>query len=168
VHAYDRTMNHHPQAIVGRARYNPPPASGRWGLAHTLALVGALISLYLVWTFTQPRIPRRPRAGQHRVRGPRRVSWWAARVFETIYVLMSIGVLTFVVRAAGGRNGSPSDGMFLVAGFATLGLDPLVNFFGPFSCTARTGVNLNTWCGTRPLYRQSPDCSRCRSRSAIC
>jgi hypothetical protein len=138
----------------------PRAASVRtWSLAHYLAIVGAPVLVWNVWTvaawlaagphsITQYRPPGHP------------VDWYGARVFQGIAILVALVLAVYVVRGCRrARTLLTFDLLFVTAAATQFWGDAGVNFMAPTITISSEWVNVNATCGHMPLI-VNPDCGR--------
>jgi len=129
-----------------------------WGWPQYLALVGAailLVEVYTVggWLLDGPHQITKFREGYTR-------DWYAARVFESGMVILSIYVIVKVVRGCRQqRKLFTFDVLFCLTGFSMLWASSMVNFFTPMFTFSSNLVNLNDVCGHIPFV-VNEDCGR--------
>lgn len=134
-----------------------PTPVRRWSWPHYLCLVGVPILALQVWTLTAWLID-----GPHQItefRAGHTHTWWAARVYETIGVLLMIVMVTYVIRQCRREKRMTFDAMFLVCGMTVFWSDLGVNVFGPAYLMSSNFVNLNNPLGHLPGM-PNPDIGR--------
>lgn len=129
-----------------------PPTIGavprKTPLAAVLAVIGALIVAYSIWTFSAWLAD-----GPHQItayRDHNDVSWWAARCYEVIMLVLAICLTVYVVRACLRERRLVVDAVIIIAGFFTLIWDPMVNWMQPNFMYSSQWLNVNTWAGNAP------------------
>lgn len=128
-----------------------------WSLPHYLAVTGVLS---LVWGACTV-IPWLAH-GVHQVteyRDRDDASWYAARVYEALAVLVSIVMATVVVRRCRRERRFTFDAQFCLAWFTLYWIDPALNMVSPIWMYSSNWVNVANWCGHMPLVR-NVDCGR--------
>ena len=125
--------------------------------AHVLAAVGIPFLIWEGWTVVAWLADGPYQITQFRDRDS--ASWYAARVFEGLVIVVSIAVLVYVVRGClRARRLLTFDVMFcLCAGTVVNGDIP--NLIQPTFMNSSNWVNLNAMCGHMPFV-VNPDCGR--------
>ncbi len=145
------------EARVGRTATLRAGEKPTWGVAHFLAVVGFVFVFWQGWTWVSWLA-----AGPHSItqfRDTNSASWYGARVFEGVAVVISIAVLTFVVRRCRREHRLTWDAKLIIAGAATMWLDSFTNVLAPLFMYSSNWVNLNTPAGSMPLA-VNPDIGR--------
>ena len=133
------------------------PESRRSGVVPALAVVGAGCVALQLWVY-----------GSWLADGPRQVrefrdhdsaSWYTARLFEGVIVLVALGMLAYVVRASRREGRLTFDGMLCLAGAAAYWIDPIDNWLQPLFMYSSNWVNLSNWSGHVPFV-VNPDAGR--------
>ncbi|BBY80216.1 hypothetical protein MPUL_13740 [Mycolicibacterium pulveris] len=113
-----------------------------------LAAVGAVIVVYALWTW-----------GAWLLDGPAPVtasrdssspSWWVARVYESIIVVVVVVLSVRIIRQCRRERRLVFDAVMVIAGFFTLFWDPMVNWMQPNFMYSSNWLNLNTWVAHAP------------------
>jgi hypothetical protein len=140
-------MATHLAAERATARTEAPP-NRRVPPALILALVGALIVGYALWTWGSWLAdgPSQITAS----RDPESASRWIARGYEAIMVVVAIGLTIRIVRECRRAHRLVFDGVMVIAGFFTLFWDPMVNWMQPNFMYSSQWINLNTWVANAP------------------
>lgn len=116
--------------------------------AYILAVIGALVAGYALWTWGSWLA-----AGPEQVTASRdsgSVSWTVARVYEVIIVVAVIGLSVRLFRQCRREGRVVFDVVMVIAGFFTLFWDPMVNWMQPNFMYSSNWLNLNTWVGEAP------------------
>ena len=132
-------------------------AGRRGGPVPVLAAVGAAcvaiqLAVYGAWLAAGPHQVRRFRDHDS-------ASWYAARFFEVLIVVVSIAMLVHVVRQCRRERRLTFDAMLCLAGAAAYWIDPIDNWLQPLFMYSSNWVNLSNWSGHVPLV-QNPDAGR--------
>jgi hypothetical protein len=86
-------------------------------------------------------------------------SWWAARCFEGLAVIMAVSVAIYVLRGCLSAGRLTFDAMMCAAGLATFWIDPIDNWVQPLFSYSSNWLNLRDWSGHVPLVI-NPDAGR--------
>jgi hypothetical protein len=124
------------------------PARQPWRPVQYLALVGAALVCLQVWTWVS-WLASGP-APITRWRDPEDVSWYVARVYETLMVIAVVYVSVTVIRGCRRERRLTLDAMMVIGGASTLFWDPMVNWLQPNFMYSSQWLNLNTWVGHVP------------------
>jgi hypothetical protein len=149
-------------SVAASGRPTPPPAPrAKWGPAQYLAIIGAPVLVWFVWSvvawamagpFSYP--------GQT---GPERFSnpdWWMPRIWETLVIVNAVFVLGYLIRGCR-RQGRifTFDVLFCLCGLTGIWADLNVNYIAPHVLINANWINFNSICGYTPGVI-NPDCSR--------
>ncbi|MHB8692203.1 MAG: spirocyclase AveC family protein [Solirubrobacteraceae bacterium] len=130
----------------------------RWGWPQYLALVAVPILTVEAWTIASWAV-----AGPHQItqyRHGHTRDWWGARGFEAFMVLVSLWVVSKLVRDCRERRRLLTfDVMFCICCASLVWASAGNNFFEPMFSISSNFVNLNDFCGHNPLV-VNPDCGR--------
>ncbi|HVW34338.1 MAG TPA: spirocyclase AveC family protein [Acidimicrobiia bacterium] len=138
-------------AIAGGRPRRPAP------LVPVLAVAGAgcvalQLGVYTAWLAAGPRQVTE-------YRDPASASWYAARFFEAVIVVVAVGMLVHVVRCCRRERRLTFDAMLCLAGAAAYWIDPIDNWLQPLFMYSSNWVNLSNWSGHVPLV-VNPDAGR--------
>lgn len=125
-----------------------PPQPRRIAPAALLAVVGALVAGYALWTWgawladgptpvTASRDPESP-------------SRWIARGYEAVMITVAVGLAIRIVRECRKERRLVFDAIMVIAGFFTLFWDPMVDWMQPNFMYSSQWLNLNTWVSNAP------------------
>ena len=133
------------------------PATRPWQLPHYLAGLGILSVVWgavtvIPWLLDGPE----PVTGYARSGSG---SWYAARIYEAVALLLSAGVATVVIRQCRRERRLTFDAKFCIAWFLMFWVDPVINMVAPIWMYSSNWVNLSAWCGHMPLVLNA-DCGR--------
>jgi hypothetical protein len=128
-----------------------------WTWRHYLALAGVPFLVWESWTLVA-WLAHGPQQVT-RFRDTSSASWYAARIYEVIMVLLSLAVLSYVIRGCRRQRRLTWDAQLCIAGLLAYWQDPLPNFFQPTFLYSSQWVNLTNWCGQAPFV-VNKDCSR--------
>jgi hypothetical protein len=135
-------------------------AERQWSWPHYLCLIGAPILALQTWTLTAWLLD-----GPHQItefRDGHTHTWWAARCYETLGVLLMVAMATYTVRQCRREGRLTFDAMYLICGMTMFWSDLGVNLFGPAYLMSSNFVNLNNPLGhtpgmTNPDIGRAPD-----------
>ncbi|MBI3215918.1 MAG: spirocyclase AveC family protein [Mycobacterium sp.] len=122
----------------------------RFGPAHYLAVVGAVLVAYQAWTLgawllSDPHVVTKGRdAGSF--------SWWWARGIEVVAVVIATTMLVSAIRESRRIGRMAFDLKLWIALLLTSFWDTVVNFFQPLWFYSTNFVNLNEWWGHAPGF----------------
>ncbi len=136
-----------------------PREQMRWTWPHYLALVGTPILLLEAWTVGSWLI-----AGPHQITEFRSLGhpleWWGARGFELFAILLSIFVISRLIRGIREQGRFFTfDVIFCIACATLFWANAGNNVFAPMFTISSAFVNLNDTCGFNPLV-VNPDCGQ--------
>jgi len=137
-----------PKAHAGGGSLIKQTSARRWSWPHYLALVGLPILILELWTIIAWLGDDAHQITEFRT--PYSVNWWAARAYETVAVLVFIGVSQHVIRQCWRERRLTFDAMFLLAGMTMFWSDLGVNLLGPAYLLSSNFVNLNNPLGHLP------------------
>jgi hypothetical protein len=130
----------------------------RWGtIVPALALAGAGCLavqgwVWLSWLADGPEPVRQYRDHDS-------TSWYVARFFEGLIVLVAVGMLVHLVRSCRRERRLTFDAMLCLAGAAAYWIDPIDNWLQPLFMYSSNWVNLANWSGHVPFV-VNPDAGR--------
>jgi hypothetical protein len=132
------------------------PARRTWAPVHYLAIIGVCL---LVWEASTLAgwIADGP-SPVNATRTTFSASWYAARVFEGLAVLMACVMATSVVRGCLRARRLTLDGMFVICGALAYWTDPFLNFLQPIFSYSSNWVNLSDWTCHVPFWRNPNGC----------
>ncbi|HEY1971855.1 MAG TPA: spirocyclase AveC family protein [Pseudonocardia sp.] len=78
------------------------------------------------------------------------VSWMAAHVFEAVFLVVTAGLLVFVVRGIRRERRFTLDAMIVVGLFSSAWLDPAFMYYRQIFLYSSQFVNVRAWCGDMP------------------
>jgi Spirocyclase AveC-like len=121
---------------------------GRVPAAVILAVIGALVAGYALWTWGAwlASGPSQVTAN----RDPESASRWVARGYEALMVVVAAVLAVRVVRECLRERRLVFDAVMVIAGFFTLFWDPMVNWMQPNFMYSCQWLNLNTWVANAP------------------
>jgi hypothetical protein len=122
-----------------------------------LAGLGALLVAYELWTWGAWLAAGPQQITRYRDTGSS--SWYAARLYEVLIVVVAAALLVKVVRQCRDQHRLTLDAKLLIGGVAALFWDPFGNFVQPAFFYSSNWLNLNSWTGFAPLV-VNPDASR--------
>ena len=127
---------------------HPEPQARRVAPATVLALVGALVVGYALWTWGAWLAdgPTPVTA----TRDPASASRWVARFYETVMLIVAVGLAVRIVRQCRRERRLVFDAIMVIGGFFTLFWDPMVNWMQPNFMYSSQWLNLNTWVANAP------------------
>jgi hypothetical protein len=137
-----------PTTAVARSAVRTQAIAKRWSWPHYLALIGAPVLVLQVWTIVAWIADDAHQVTQFRT--PHSVSWWAARAYEGVGILIFVGVGQQVLRQCLREKRLTFDGMFLLTGMTMFWSDLGINAFGPAYLMSSNFVNLNNPLGHLP------------------
>lgn len=144
---------------VARSAPNAAPVvKRRWSWPHYLCLLGVPILFVHVWTLTAWILDGPHQITEFRDKG-HDGTWWAARGYETLGVILLIVMTVHVVRQCRRERRLTFDAMYLICGATMFWSDLGVNIFGPAYLMSSEFVNLNTPLGHAPGMT-NPDIGR--------
>lgn len=131
----------------------------RWGLPQYLAMLALPILFLESWSVISWLLDGPHQITEYRSDGKGR-EWWGARGFEAGVIVLSIWVISRLVRDCR-RQGKilTFDVMFCIVGATLLWVNAGNSFFAPMFTISSAFVNLNDTCGHNPLI-VNPDCGR--------
>lgn len=113
-----------------------------------LAVIGGAAVAYALWTWGAWLADGPSQVTEHR--DPDHASWYVARLYEGLMVVVVVGLSLHLVRACRREGRLVFDVVILVAGFFTMFWDPMVNWMQPNFMYSSNWLNLNTWTGYAP------------------
>jgi hypothetical protein len=150
-------------ALIDRTFVDPPSRdkgpSGQFKLVYLFAAVGAVFLLFEIWTITAWLVDD---GWPHQVtqyRNSHEVSWWAARVYESLAGVVGVSVLVYLVRSCVRARRLTFDAQFCIATALLYFGDPYANWAQPLFYYSSNWVNVANWCGHDPFV-VNPDCGR--------
>jgi hypothetical protein len=148
---------------MATTRVAPLPLSAtaaprRWtNVVPALALIGAGCVavqgwVWLRWLADGPEAVRQYRDHDS-------TSWYVARFFEGLIVVVAVGMVVHLVRSCRRERRLTFDAMLCLAGAATYWIDPIDNWLQPLFMYSSNWVNLANWSGHVPFV-VNPDAGR--------
>lgn len=128
----------------------------RYSWAHYLAIIGIPILVWEAWTVVAWLLDGPHAITEFRGSTTTRI---AARTLETLAVLVSLVVGTWVVRGCLRERTLTFDALFCIAATSIWFGDLSPNFFQPIILYSSEWINLNSPCGNQPFI-VNPDCGR--------
>ena len=128
-----------------------------WSWGQYLALIGLPILVLEVWTVAAWLMDGPFQITQYRDKDA--PSWYAARVYELVAIVVFVGMAVIVIRGCIRARKFTLDAHFVLVGMTIFWADPSVNFFGPTWLTSSNWVNLNNPAGHMPFVI-NPDIGR--------
>lgn len=77
-------------------------------------------------------------------------SWMAARIFEVVFVALTIGLIAFIVRNARRERRFTVDAMIAIGLLSSAWLDPAFMFYKQIFLYSSQFINVRAWCGDMP------------------
>jgi hypothetical protein len=148
--------------VIDRQISKPTTGAGlrrpTWKLAQYLAVVGVVFLVWQAWTI----VAWLKDTGLHQItryRDRTSASWYAARCYEGLAIVMAIAVAAYVIRGILRQRRLTFDAMFCIGGALVYWLDPGSNLAQPLFMYSSNWVNVQNWCGHMPFV-VNPDCGR--------
>ena len=125
------------------------PAAAR-GLrpVHALAGLGVVYLAWQAWAWVAWLADGPEAITQYR--DSHTASFWAARVYEGLAIVMAVAVLTYLVRSCRRERRLTLDAKICIAAASAFWLDPVANFVAPIFFYSSNWVNLSNWAGHVP------------------
>jgi hypothetical protein len=128
-----------------------------WRLQHYLACLGIVFLIWETWTLVAWLADGPRQITEFRDRSS--ASWYAARFYEALAVVLAIGVGASVIRGCRRAGKLTFDALFVIAAALTYWQDPMMNFFSPIFMYNSNWINLSNWTGHIPFWI-NPDAGR--------
>jgi uncharacterized protein DUF5135 len=138
-----RTLTSEPDRLVHA------PNRRRGALTWLFAVAGAVLLAWQASTFVR-WIARGHVESIVRFRDPSATSWVAARVFELVFLAITIALIVYVARNALRQKRFTLDTMIAVALLSSAWLDPAFMFYKQIFLYSSQFVNVRAWCGDMP------------------
>jgi hypothetical protein len=124
-------------------------ASSHWSWAQWFALIGAGILFVEIWTLAAWFSDRPHQVNQFATTGS--VNWYACTIYESVVLVVAIGVGFNVVRGCVREGRLTFDAMFVLSGMLMFWADANPNFFAPVLLYSSNFVNVNSPQGHMPF-----------------
>jgi len=141
------TITRRPASRTGTRR--DPTRSSGGPVTRLFAISGAVLMTWQVSTFIR-WIARGHVESITRFRDETAPSWIGARTFEVVFLALTIGVITYVVRNARRERRFTLDAMIAVGLLTSAWLDPAFMFYKQIFLYSSQLTNVRAWCGDMP------------------